>query len=286
MPPQLTSPLHPEVVAMIEAQRLAGARPRSELTVEETREVMRAGRKWQLPPVDCPVRDAVANGVPVRLYGPESAHALLYAHGGRFFSGDLESHDWPLRLLAHAAGRRVCAVAYRLAPEHRHPAAVDDVLAAGRWLAGQTDQLITGGDSAGGYLAALASLALRPSWQLLIYPMLDPGCASASYREFWQGPWPSGEDMQRGWELYGGAAVTAGSGSFPRTLLITAGTDPLRDEALDFADGLRRNGTPVEAHHYADMPHGFFTQTMLSRSRELIALIASELARPQASPFH
>ena len=279
MPTELTAPLHPEVVAMLEAQRLAGARPRSELSVEETRAAMTAGRKWQLPPVDCPVRDVVANGVPVRLYGPESAQALLYAHGGRFFSGDLESHDWPLRLLANASRRRICAVDYRLAPEYRHPAAIDDVLAAGRWLAGQTDQLITGGDSAGGYLAALASLALRPLWQLLIYPMLDPGCATASYRELWTGPWPSGEDMQRGWELYGGAAVTAESGSFPRTLLITAGTDALRDEALDFAEGLRRAGTRVEAHHYADMHHGFFTQTTLSRSRELIGLIAAELAR-------
>ena len=279
MPTELTAPLHPEVLAMLEAQRLAGARPRSELTVEETRAAMLAGRKWQLAPVDCPVRDAVANGVPVRLYGSESAQALLYAHGGRFFSGDLASHDWPLRMLANASRRRICAVDYRLAPEHRHPAAIDDVLSAGRWLAGQADQLITGGDSAGGYLAALASLALRPMWQLLIYPMLDPGCGSASYKEFWQGPWPSGEDMKRGWDLYGGTAVTAESGSFPRTLLITAGTDPLRDEALDFAAGLRKNGVKVEAHHYADMHHGFFTQTTLSRSRELIALVAAELAR-------
>lgn len=279
MSAELTAPLHPEVVAMLEAQRAAGARPRSELTVEETRAAMLAGRKWQLPPVDCPVRDAVANSVPVRLYGPESAQALLYAHGGRFFSGDLESHDWPLRMLALAAKRRVCAVDYRLAPEHRHPAAIEDVLAAGRWLGGQTDGMIIGGDSAGGYLAALASLALRPLWQLLIYPMLDPGCGAPSYQEFWKGPWPSGEDMQRGWELYGGDAVTAASGSFPRTILITAGTDPLRDEALAFAAELRRDGTSVEAHHFADMHHGFFTQTVLARSRELIALIAAELAR-------
>lgn len=280
MPGELAAPLHPEVIAMIEAQRLAGAKPRSAMTVEETRQAMLAGRQWQLdPPPNVPARDAVANGVPVRLYGPESAQALLYLHGGRFFSGDLDSHDWPLRMLAAASKRRICAVDYRLAPEHRHPAALDDTLAAGRWLAGQSDCLVTGGDSAGGYLAALASLELAPRWQMLIYPMLDPRCDTASYREFWQGPWPSGEDMRRGWELYGGTPITAEMGAFPRTLLITAGVDALRDEALAFAAGLRARGVAVEAHHYADMHHGFFTQTRLTRSRELIALLAAELTR-------
>ena len=275
MAAQLAAPLHPEVLAMLEAQRKAGAKPRSEMTVEETRSAVRAGRTWQQEPPAVAARDAVANGVPVRLYGPESAQALLFLHGGRFFSGDLESYDWPLRLLASASQRRICAVDYRLAPEHRHPAALDDSIASGRWLAGQSDRLVIGGDSAGGYLAALASLTLRPSRLVLIYPMLDPACATGSYREFWQGPWPSGEDMKRGWDLYGGEGVTADMGAFPSTLLVSAGTDALRDEALAFAAGLRAAGTAVEAHHFADMHHGFFTQTSLSRSRELIARLAA-----------
>jgi acetyl esterase len=276
---ELAAPLHPEVLAMLEAQRAAGAKPRSEMTVEETRAAMAAGRAMQLPPIEIPVRDVTANGVPVRLYGPESAQALLYLHGGRFFSGDLESHDWPLRLLAAAGKRRICAVDYRLAPEHRHPAAVEDAIAAGRWLAGQTDQIIVGGDSAGGYLAALAALVLKPRWQMLIYPMLDPHCDTPSYKDYWQGPWPSGADMHRGWELYGGDPVTAELGHFPKTLLITAGIDSLRDEALAFAAGLRQQNVAVESHHFADMHHGFFTQTKLARSRELIALLGAELAR-------
>jgi acetyl esterase len=273
-------PLHAEVLAMLEEQRLAGAKPRAQMTVEETRQAMLAGRKWQIdPPQSIPVRDAVANGVPIRLYGPESAQALLFMHGGRFFSGNLDSHDAPLRMLAAASNRWICAVDYRLAPEHRHPAALDDTLAAGRWLTGQTDKIVIGGDSAGGYLAALASLALKPRSQMLIYPMLDPAGNTGSYREFQQGPWPSGEDMTRGWELYGGSPVTPEMGAFPKTLLITAGVDPLRDEALTFAAGLRACGVDVESIHYPDMHHGFFTQTRLARSRELIVLLAAALAR-------
>jgi acetyl esterase len=265
---------------MLEAQRKTGARPRSEWTVEETRAAMRAGRSAQLPPpAGVPVRDAIAGGVPVRLYGAESAQALLFAHGGRFFSGDLDSHDWPLRLLASLAPVRICAVDYRLAPEHPHPAALDDVVSAGRWLAAEVDAIITGGDSAGGYLAAMASLALHPQRQLLIYPMLDPACDTDSYREYWQGPWPAGEDMQRGWQLYRGPAARAAAGPFPPTLLVTAGLDPLRDEALSFAAGLRAAAVPVTTHHFADMPHGFFTQTRLVRSRELIALLGKWLSQ-------
>ena len=272
---ELAGPLHPEVLAMLDAARRAGARPRSEWTVEETRAAMRAGRAWQTePPAGVAVRDLDADGVPVRLYGSETApRALLYLHGGRFFSGDLESHDWPLRQLAHDSGCLICAVDYRLAPEFRHPAALEDAISAGKWLAGRTSELWIGGDSAGGYLAALASRELRPRGQILIYPMLDPACATPSYREFWHGPWPAGEDMRRGWDLYGGEAVAA-TGDFPPTILITAGTDPLRDEAIALAGGLRALGIEVVDRHFPDMHHGFFTQTKLVRSRELLAFLA------------
>lgn len=265
---------------MLEAQIASGTKPRAQMTVEETRQAMLRGRDWQQAPVAVPVRDAMANGVPVRLYGDESAQALLFFHGGRFFSGDLESHDWPLRLLASLAQRRICAVDYRLAPEHRHPAALEDAIAAGRWLLGQTDRIVIGGDSAGGYLAAAAALELAPQWQMLIYPMLDPAGDTESYREFATGPWPSGEDMRRGWNLYGGVAVTAESGAFPPALLITAGVDPLRDEAMVFGSRLLARGVRVESVHYPDMHHGFFTQTKLTRSRELMRLLAARLASP------
>jgi len=273
------APLHAEVVAMLEEQRLSGAKRRAEMSVEETRQAMLAGRRWQIePPQDVAVRDTAANGVPVRLYGAESGTAMLFMHGGRFFSGNLDSHDAPLRMLAKASKRQICAVDYRLAPEHRHPAALDDTVAAGRWLSERSDGIVIGGDSAGGYLAAMASLELAPRRQVLIYPMLDRACNTESYREFEQGPWPSGEDMRRGWELYGGPPVSAEMGRFPQTLLITAGIDPLRDEALAFATDLRTRNVEVDSIHYPDMHHGYFTQTQLTRSRELIVLLAQSLA--------
>lgn len=266
---------------MIAAQRAAGGKLRSAMTVEETRNAMRLGRAWQEPPPEVPVRDAVAAGVPVRLYGPESAQVLLFLHGGRFFSGDLETHDWPLRQLAGASGRRICAVDYRLAPEHPYPAALEDTLTAGRWLRSEADQLFVGGDSAGGYLAARACVPMAAARQLLIYPMLDPACDSASYREFHRGPWPSGEDMKRGWDLFGAnaPAVTARDVVFPPTLLVTAGVDPLRDEATGFAESLRERGVQVKLYDFPDMAHGFFTQTKLVRSRELMQRLALWLSR-------
>lgn len=263
---------------MLEEQRRSGARPRSLLSIEETRDAVLAGRRWQGAPLDVPTRDTSANGVPVRLYGRESATALVFFHGGRFFSGNLDSHDAPLRLLAHLSGIQICAVDYRLAPEHSHPAAMDDAITAARWLAPQTSRLHIGGDSAGGYLAAATALAVPAAAQMLIYPMLDPACDTPSYQEFWRGPWPSGEDMRRGWQLYGGPAIRPDAGLFPATLLITAGIDPLRDEALSFAGSLRAQGVTVTAHHFADMTHGFFTQTLLTRSQELMRLLAASLS--------
>lgn len=274
------SSLHPEVVRLLEAQRQSGARPRSALTIEETRAAMRAGRSWQQPPPPgVPVRDSLAGTIPVRLYGRSDAPVgLLYLHGGRFFSGDLESHDWPLQTLAAAVPDcLICAVDYRLAPVFRHPAAVEDAISTGAWLAPQVSTLLLAGDSAGGYLAAMAALALRPAHQFLVYPMLDPRCDTPSYRTFFTGPWPSGEDMKRGWDLYGGEPLTGVEGAFPPTFLAVAGVDALRDEALLFAAALERRSIPVETVDFSDMHHGFFTQTVLTRSRELITLLASRI---------
>jgi len=244
---------------MLAAQ--AGGKSRADMDVAETREAMRAGRRWQQAPADVDSEDAVINGVPVRIYNPTGALTVLYFHGGRFFSGDLESHDWPLRDLAALSDARICAVDYRLAPEHPYPAAVDDALAVRDAL----QPSVVMGDSAGGYLAARVADAAKLA--VLIYPMLDATCSSQSYKDFWQSPLPNGFDMHRGWQLW------AGEPPFPvvdaETLLITAGHDALLDEALTLR--------AAEHVHYPDMHHGFFTQTKLARSRELIALIAARL---------
>jgi len=130
---------------------------------------------------------------------------VAYFHGGRFFSGDLESHDTLCRLLAMAAGCRVVAVDYRLAPEHRFPAAVDDACRAVEWACGRGVPVGLAGDSAGANLAGVAALAYRRSalrCQVLIYPMIDAECGAASYREFSEGYGPGAVDMQRGWAEY------------------------------------------------------------------------------------
>ena len=155
-------PLDPEVAALLNRQK--NLPPRSSLTIAETREMMRranalAGEPPALPRVD----DILLPGrLAARQYWPTTEDGqplVLYFHGGRFFSGDLESHDTLCRLLALAAGCRVVAVDYRLAPEHRFPAAAEDACRAVEWALKQGVPVGLMGDSAGANLAAVAALA-------------------------------------------------------------------------------------------------------------------------------
>ena len=135
------------------------------------------------------VRDLSADGIPVRLYRPKGVPAstalpaLVFFHGGGWVIGDLETHDVLCRQLAAGAGISVVNVDYRLAPEQKFPAAIDDAWAATRWVAAQAAELgidagrlAVGGDSAGGNLAAVVALLARDAgapglaYQLLIYP--------------------------------------------------------------------------------------------------------------------
>lgn len=268
----------------------AGAKPRSEMTIAETRAAMREARRHQAAfeePVT--VRDALAHGVPVRLYGKPSAGALLYFHGGRFISGDLETHDLFCRELAVRSGCQVCGVEYRLAPEHPYPAAYEDGLAAADWLWSETDRLAVGGDSAGGALAA--ALAVTGfSWQMLFYPMLD----ATSDQAVPDGPWPTAADMRRGWQAYAAGYETKPDVSplffedyrrFPPTFLVTAEVDPLREENLRFAAKLRAAGVTVEHQDYPGMMHGFALMTgVFPQARESIEKAAMALRAALAGP--
>ncbi len=261
----------------------AGAKPRGEMTIAETRAAMRAAMRHQLP-YDEPVAvtGAVAHGVPVRLYGEPSGGALLYFHGGRFISGDLETHDLFCRELAGRSGCRVCAVDYRLAPEHPYPAAYEDGLAAADWMRSEADRVAIGGDSAGGALAAaLAATGFR--WQMLFYPMLD----ATSNQAVPDGPWPTAADMQRGWQAYAPEYETRPDVSplfatdyqrFPPTFLVTAEVDPLREENLRFVEWLRAAGVAVEHHDYPGTVHGFALMTgVFAAAREAIRTAAGAL---------
>jgi acetyl esterase len=172
-------------------------------------------------------------------------------------------------------------VDYRLAPEHRFPAAVEDARVAVDWALRQGVAVGIAGDSAGANLAAgaaLASPALR--CQLLVYPMIDAPCSSASFLEFAEGYGPGAADMQRGWREY----LPAGADprdplasplyaenlrGTPPALVLTAECDTLRDEGEAYARKLREAGNPVETRRYAGTIHGFFTmQAILQAARE------------------
>lgn len=194
--------------------------------------------------------------------------------------GDLETHDTLCRQLAQHSGAMVIAVDYRRAPEHPFPAAVEDAFSAVRHVCARAatlglaaDRIAVAGDSAGGNLAAAVALHARDvgepriAFQCLLYPVLDLGCDTASYREFADGFGLTRARMQFFWRVYRGAQ---GAGqpllepncakdlaSLPPALIVTAGYDVLRDEAEAYAKRLGAAGVPVELLRVEGVIHGF-----------------------------
>jgi acetyl esterase len=231
-----------------------------------------------------------AGEIPVRVYRPsteETLPALVFFHGGGWVIGSLESHDPTCRELAQRTGCAVVAVDYRLAPEHRHPAAADDCYAALCGVASRAgelgvdaERLAVGGDSAGGNLAAVTALLARErsgprlAFQLLVYPVTDADFTRASYEENAEGYLLTRAAMQWFWDHYAPdpgtrAAPTAAPlrapdlRGLPPALVQTAEFDPLRDEGEAYAARLREAGVPVTVSRYDGMIHGFFAMTAL-----------------------
>ncbi len=225
-----------------------------------------------------------------RLYVPVAAGVsgagLIFFHGGAFVVGDLDSHEMICRRLAHAAGMRVLSVEYRLSPKHRFPCAVDDVMAATRWVAAHGDEigmeagrLAVGGDSAGGCLAAVVTQQLKPELQLraqlLIYPLtqwvemtpsqmrLKEGymLTQAVHNYFKDKYLRTRED---GFDVRASPLLAKDLSGLPPAYIITGGYDPLRDEGKAYADKLAAHGVPVVYREYSDQPHGFFSLTAIS----------------------
>lgn len=255
------------------------------------------------PPVLPRVEDMLLSGpLAARQYWPTTDDALpilLYFHGGRFFSGDLESHDTLCRLLAVAVGCRVVAVDYRLAPEHRFPAAAEDACRSVQWASQQGVPVGLAGDSAGANLAATAALAQRSAairCQALIYPMIDATCSSPSFAQYSEGYGPGAVDMQRGWAEY------LPEGCDPRdprasplhapdvagvapAFILTAEYDTLRDEGEAYARKLIEAGVPVQVRRYLGAIHGFAAMPGTLRiAREALNDIAEFLHLRLASP--
>ncbi len=290
-------PLDPEVAAYLESQK--GAPPRSSLDIEATRGMMRRNAVLTgSAPLLALVEDLfLSETLNARQYRPakgDSLPLIVYFHGGRFISGDLESHDPLCRLLARATNCRILAVDYRLGPEHPFPAALDDARFALSWAMTQSPSVAVMGDSAGANLAAVAALDHR-GWsqlaaQVLVYPMIDATCSLASHNEFATGYGPGSEDMQRGWRDYlqneadsrdprVSPIYETNLSELPPTLVITAEYDTLRDEGELYAQKLVAAGVPVTLHRYPGTIHGFFTmQGIMRLARESLKEVATFLS--------
>jgi acetyl esterase len=209
--------------------------------------------------------------------------AIVYLHGGGWSLGSLATYEPFVRALANATGQIIVWVEYRLAPEAPYPAALDDTLAAWQWvqencgeLGADPARISIGGDSAGGNLAAAASLVLRgrpgirPWRQVLLYPCLDMTASLASHRKLADGylltasvyAWyrdnyaPPSVDRDD-WRL--SPLFADDLARLPPAIILYAGFDPLRDEAAAYVMKLTLAGVPVEPLYFADMIHGFLT---------------------------
>jgi acetyl esterase len=263
--------LHPDCAAF-----LAGAASLDlpAATVEQIRARYKTlCARYAGPPAPVAQIEHLTAPVHARLYSDDPAAPLLvWFHGGRMISGDLDTHDALCRLLVRSSGFRVLSVAYRLAPEHPYPAALEDAREALALAGTLSSKIALGGDSAGASLALSVALDATPPVHalVLVYPMIDAACSLPSHEEFRHGPGTSGEDIRFGYELWlpPGADPRDPSISpfyapdlraLPQVFLLTAGVDPLRDEGLAFAERIRAAGLPLTASHEPDHIHGFLT---------------------------
>ena len=226
--------------------------------------------------------------------------ALVYLHGGGWVIGDLDTHDTLCRELANGAGCAVVSVDYRLAPEHRFPAAVDDAIEALRWvhthageLAIDPDRLAVGGDSAGGNLAAVAALALRDEGlplrlQLLIYPATDMRQVAPSHERNGQGylltrdsmDYYSGHYQAPHTDWRASPLLHTDLSALPPALVITAGYDPLCDEGLQYAQRLSESGVACTHVCFSRQIHGFILMGgVLEEAHDAVALCTAALRR-------
>ena len=233
-----------------------------------------ATRELSLPGPAGPLR--------ARLYaGPRgSAAGLVFFHGGGWVAGGLATHDGLCRRLAASSGVRILTVEYRLAPEHRFPAAIEDAKAAARWAADHAGELgfdparlAIGGDSVGGGLAAVVAQdpdAPPLALQLLLCPVLDLAGESPSRRAFADGYFLDRATLAEDIRAYCGEAAdlrdprlspALAAGQAPRTLIHAAEFDPFRDEAEEYGRHLGRAGTAASFTCWPGMIHYFYCLT-------------------------
>ena len=285
-------PVDPQIAGLLEFLGASGAPPMHEGTPEQAREAFRAlavgGRPAEsVVPVDTVQQIAIpgpAGDIPARVYRPgtdgELATVVLF-HGGGWVIGDLDTHDNMARSICRDCDAVVVSVDYRLAPEARFPAAVDDALAATRWVGehladfGASRKLAVAGDSAGGNLAAVVAQQVRDAGgpaltaQLLVYPATDVPGEYASRQENGEGYFLDVAAME--WFVAHYAPDHAlhtdprlsplqapSLTGLPPAVVVTAEYDPLRDEGAAYATALETAGVRVDHRQFDGMIHGFF----------------------------
>jgi acetyl esterase len=273
--------IDPELQPILDAMLAVPGPPPEDVPVAQARAAHAAEtRELAGEGPDVPARADEVAGVPVRVYEPDGARGTLaYFHGGGWMLGNLDSVDAVCRALALAAGVRVISAGYRLAPEHRYPAAVADALAVTQALAPEA----VAGDSAGGTLAAIAARHHKASvkFQLLIYPVTDAGVNTPSYGEFAEGHGLTAAAMRRFWDLYlDGADGLQPDASplratdlagLPPAYVLTAEHDVLRDEGEAYAAALERAGVPVTLDRRKGGIHGFWRWQTTAYARAAVA---------------
>jgi len=294
--------IDPEARAYLEWLQSLGLPPLAEQGAEEARRLarMRVPMLAGEPEPVARIEDITVPGprgpIGCRIYAPvesQALPALLYLHGGGWVVGDIDSHDSACRAIARRARCLVMSVDYRLAPDHRFPAAVEDAWAGLAWLhenaasiGADPDHIAVGGDSSGGNLAAVVARWTRDragpriAAQVLIYPVTNFDLETPSYRKVATGYGLTRESMRWYWEQYladprDGASPDASplrAGDLTNlapALVITCEFDPLASEGSAYAAALRDAGVPVEHIHEADMIHGYIRMAgVIGRARK------------------
>jgi acetyl esterase len=300
--------LDPDAAGVYKAFQEAGRPPYETLTAPEAREYYSQARFATNPeppalervePLSIP---APHGTIPARIYRPKKLRkntglgpALVFFHGGGWVIGDLETHDVACRKLADEGELIVISVDYRLAPEHKFPAAVDDAIAATRWVSANAVKLgidaarvSVGGDSAGGNLAAVVAIAARDgngpaiAGQVLIYPAVDLTMTHPSHSEpetslllthsvirWFCDHYLNGAADVHDWRASPVRAPTLTG--LPPAYVLTAGADPLRDEGDEYAARLKQAGVSVTYKHFPGQFHGFFTMGKLLQQANVAA---------------
>ncbi len=313
--------LDPQAAALIQLMADRQVPPTHTLSPAEARRMYLERRFYSQPkppPVGSVQNLATPGGVPLRLYKPEGSGAdplplLIYFHGGGWTMGDLDTHDVLCRQLCLGAGVAVVSVDYRMGPEHRFPAAVDDCVVATRWLQARDTatalgldarRVAVGGDSAGGNLAAVVALSLRDAadaaqhaalaFQLLIYPATDMRGQADSHRRngqgyvltadtvaYFRGHYMADPSQYGDWRA--SPLLASSHQHLPPALVLTAGYDPLVDEGRQYADTLSAAGNRVQYVCFERQIHGFVPMgRVLDEARTAVALCCAVLTEALA----